>query len=74
MKDMVANELTDRSEHSNWMYRVTKVVEQQTLTQIEVETKDGPVHRLLTVNDMPLDATQQQQEKMRQEQLVRDPS
>ena len=73
MKDVVANELTDRTEHSNWMYRVTKVVEQQSLTQLEVETKDGPVHRLLTINDAPLDSAQQQRETMRQEQLVRDP-
>ena len=74
IKDVVANEMTDRTEHSNWIYRVTKVVEQQTLTQLEVETKDGPVHRLLTINGMPLDAAQQQQETMRQEQLIRDPS
>ena len=69
----MANELTDRTEHSNWMYRVTKVVEQQTLTQLEVETKDGPVHRLLTINDAPLDSAQQQQEMVRQEQLILDP-
>jgi hypothetical protein len=73
MKDVVANELTDRTEHNNWMYHVTKVVEQQTLTQLEVETKDGPVHRLLTVNGSPLDSAQQQQEMVRQEQLIRDP-
>jgi len=70
----VANELTDRTEHSNWMYHVTKVVELQTLTQVEVETKDGPVHRLLTINDAPLDSAQQKQETVRQEQLIRDPS
>ena len=45
MKDVVANELTDRTDHSNWMYLVTKVVEQQALTKLEVETKDGPVHQ-----------------------------
>ena len=27
------------------------MVEQQTLTQLEVETKDGPVHRLLKINE-----------------------
>ena len=46
VKDVVANELTDRAEQSNWMYRVSKVVERQTLSELEVETKDGPVHRL----------------------------
>jgi hypothetical protein len=74
MKDVVANELTDRMEHSQWMYRIKKVVEQQTVTQLEVETKDGPVHRLLTINNAPLDSGQREQETKRQEQLVRDPS
>jgi hypothetical protein len=73
MKDVVANELTDRTEHSNWIYRITKVVEQQSVTELEVETKDGPVHRLLTINDAPLDSAQQKQETIRQEQLIRDP-
>ena len=70
---MVANELADRSQQSNWMYLVTKVVEQQRLTQLEVETKDGPVDRLLAINDTPLDPTQQKQETARLEQLIRDP-
>ncbi len=74
MKDVVANELSDRTEHSHWMYRIHKVVEQQTVTQLEVETKDGPVHRLLTINDAPLNSGQREQETKRQEQLVRDPS
>ena len=74
MKDVVANELTDRAEQSNWMYRVTKVIEQQTLTQLEVETNNGPVHRLLAINDAPLDSAQQKQETVRLEQLIRDPS
>ena len=74
VKDMVANELADRTEQGNWMYLVTKVAEQQRLIQLEVETKDGPVHRLLALNDAPLDSAQQKQEAERQEQLVRDPS
>jgi len=74
MKDVVANELTDRTEHSNWMYHITKVVGLQTLTQIEVETEDGPVHRLLAINDAPLNSAQQDKETFRQEQLIRDPS
>jgi len=74
VKDVVANELADRTEHSTWLYRVTKLVEQQTLTQLEVETKDGPVHRLLTINDRPLDSAQQEKETIRQQELIRDPS
>jgi len=73
MKDVVANELTDRMEHLHWMYHVTKTIDQETLTQLEVETKDGPVHRLLAINQKPLDLAQRQQETVRQEQLIRDP-
>lgn len=75
MKDVVANELTDRTtEHSNWMYHVTKTVDLQKVTEIEIETKDGPVHRLLAINGAPLDSLQQKQESVRQEELIRDPS
>ncbi len=74
MKDVIANELKDRIDHSNWMYRVTKMVDQQALTEIEVETKDGPVHRLLTVNDVPLDSAERNREALRLEQLIRVPS
>ena len=74
VKDVVANELTDRAEQSNWIYRVSKVVERQTLSELEVETKDGPVHRLLAINDAPLDSGQRGQETARLNQLVRDPS
>ena len=56
------------------MYRVSKVVEQQTLTQLEVETKDGPVHRLLAINDTALDSAQRAQETVRLEHLISDPS
>jgi len=72
--DMVANELADRAEQSNWIYRVNKVVEQQTLSELEVETKDGPVHRLLAINDARLNLAQREQETARLNQLVRDPS
>jgi hypothetical protein len=74
VKDMVANEVTDRAEQSNWIYRVTKVVEQQTLSELEVETKDGPVYRLLAINDAPLDSGQREQETARLNQLIREPS
>lgn len=74
IKDVVANEMADRTEQSNWMYRVTRVVEQQTLNQLEVETKDGPVYLLLAINDTPLDSAQQKQETVRLAQLILDPS
>ena len=74
VKDVVTNELRDRTEQGNWMYRVSKLVDQQMLGAIEVETKDGPVHRLLAINDVPLNSVQREQETVRLEQLIRDPS
>ncbi len=74
VRDVVANELTDRAGQSSWMYRVNKVIEQQTLSELEVETRDGPVHRLLAINHAPLDSVGRQQETARLNQLVRDPS
>ena len=62
VKDVVTNELRDRTEQGNWMYRVSKLVDQQMLGAIEVETKDGPVHRLLAINDVPLNSVQREQE------------
>lgn len=74
MRDVVANELANRTDHSNWLYRVTRVVEGQTLTEVEVETKDGPVHRLLAINDTPLDTAQRNEETRRSKELLRNPS
>jgi hypothetical protein len=73
VKEVVANELTDRAGQSSWMYHVDKIVEQQTLSELEVETKDGPVYRLLAINDAPLDSAQREQETARLNRLVRDP-
>ncbi len=56
------------------MYHVSRVVEQQILTEIEIETKDGPVHRLLAINGTALNSTQRNQEAVRREELLRDPS
>ena len=56
------------------MYYVNKVIEQQILSELEVETKDGPVHRLLAINHAPLDSVRREQETARLNQLVRDPS
>jgi hypothetical protein len=44
------------------------------LTQLEVETSNGPVHRLLAINDAPLDSAQEKQETVRLEELIRDPN
>jgi hypothetical protein len=70
---VVANELKDRVERGKWMYLITTQEGTQTLTEQQVETKDGPVHRLLAIDGRPLDAYQRQQDNARIDRLLRDP-
>jgi hypothetical protein len=71
---VVANELADRVERRKWMYRIDKRDAKQTLTEEQVETKNGPVRRLLAIDGKPLDPNRRKQENARIEHLVNDPS
>jgi hypothetical protein len=55
---VVTNELTFQEHHTNWMYRLEK--EQYGKKQVEeiVETNEGSLSRLLSINDRPLTAKQ----------------
>jgi len=70
----VANELADRAERHKWMYGIEKQEGKQTLTEEQVETKDGPLYRLLAIDGRPLDPDQRQQDNARIDRLLRDPS
>jgi hypothetical protein len=70
---VVTNELADRVERRKWMYVIEKRDGKQTLTEEQVETKDGPLHRLLAVDGKPLDPGQHQQENVRIDRLLHDP-
>ena len=50
---VVTNELTFQDDHTNWMYRLEK--EQYGKKQVEeiVETKEGSLSRLISINDQP---------------------
>lgn len=74
MKDVVYNELQDRAKLSLWEYRVEKRLGQQTLLEYQVETVDGPVHRVLANLDAPLTEVQRKEEQARVAELERDPS
>jgi hypothetical protein len=74
MKDVVYNELQDRSKQSFWEYRVEKRVGSETLVEYQVETADGPVHVVLSNLGSPLTEEQRRQEQARQAALQRDPS
>jgi hypothetical protein len=67
---VVTNELKFQDDHTNWMYRLEK--EQYGKKQVEeiVETKEGSLSRLISINDQPLTATQQMEEDQRLRELM----
>ncbi|HXM20473.1 MAG TPA: hypothetical protein VN948_04305 [Terriglobales bacterium] len=70
---VVANELADRVERRKWMYLIEKQDGKQTLMEEQVETKDGPLYRLIAIDGTPLDPAHRQQENARIDRLLRDP-
>ena len=67
---VVTNELKFQDDHTNWMYRLEK--EQHGRKQVEeiIETKEGSLSRLLSINDRPLTAKQQLEEDQRVRELM----
>ena len=73
VKDVVYNELQDRAHQSFWEYRVERRIGQQSLAEEQVETRYGPVYRLLARDGVPLDQAEQQQEDARLKSLLHNP-
>jgi hypothetical protein len=67
---VITNELRFQDDHSNWMYRLEK--EQYGKKQVEeiIETKEGSLSRLLSINDHSLTAKQQEEEDHRVQALM----
>jgi len=67
---VITNELKFQDDHTNWMYRLEK--EQYGKKQVEeiIETKEGSLSRLLSINDQPLTAKQQEEEDQRARELM----
>jgi hypothetical protein len=67
---VITNELKFQDDHTNWMYRLEK--EQYGKKQVEeiIETKEGSLSRLLSINDRPLTAKQQEEEDQRVQELM----
>jgi hypothetical protein len=73
-RKIVRNELKFQDEdHGHWMYRLEKEESGKKHVQEIVETKDGSLTRLLSIDSRPLDATQQQKEDQRIQRLVSNP-
>jgi hypothetical protein len=74
INEVVANELTDRVQQRKWMYVIDKREGSQTLTEEQVETKDGPLYRVLAIDGTPLNPDQRQQDNARMDRILHDPS
>ncbi|MGC2110085.1 MAG: hypothetical protein WA655_11255 [Candidatus Korobacteraceae bacterium] len=72
---VVANELKFQDEdHAQWMYRQEKEESGKKQVVRIVETRDGSLSRLLSINGHPLTAKQLQKENLRIQELVNSPS
>ncbi len=74
INEVVANELTDRVQQRKWIYVIDKREGKQTLTEEQVDTKDGPFYRVLAIDGTPLNPDQRQQDNARMERFLHDPS
>jgi len=73
-RKVVANELKFQDEdRSQWMYRQEKEESGKKEVNEVIETKNGPLNRLLFVDGRPLTAKQQQKENQRIQKLVSNP-
>jgi hypothetical protein len=72
IKGVVANELRDREQLRKWMYAIEKRVGNQSLTEEQVETRNGPVYRVLAMGGVPLTPDQRQQDNARIARLLHD--
>lgn len=74
VSEVVVNELADREKLQKWIWLIEKRVGKETFTEEQVETRDGPLYRLLAIDGAPLNSTQRQQDDARLGRLLNDPS
>jgi hypothetical protein len=71
---VVTNELRDRVQLRKWMYVIEKREGNQSITEEQVETPNGPLYRVLALNGIPLNPDQRQQDEARIRRLFGSPS
>ena len=73
-RKVVTNELKFQEEdHGRWMYRLEKEESGRKQVQEILETNNGSLSRLLSINGRPLDSKQRQKENQRMQRLVSHP-
>jgi len=74
IRDTVYNELHDHEGHGYWQYTIYKKTANELMSLEQVETKSGPVQRLIAVNGEPLTAQRRHDEDARLEEFLSDPA
>ncbi len=73
-RTVITNELGSQDgDHGHWMYRLEKEESGKKQVQEIVQTKDGSLSRLLSIDDRPLTVKQEQKENQRIQKLVSNP-
>lgn len=74
IKNMVYNELHGRETEGYWQYRIVKTTGSQTVVEEQVETRQGPIFRILERNGRLLAGEQLTEETVRLNHLIHSPS
>jgi hypothetical protein len=73
-RDVFYNEVQDRSQDSFWEYRIDRKTGPDSIVAEQIETKQGPIHRLLSKDNQPLTSVQEREENARLDELLRSAS
>jgi hypothetical protein len=73
MKDVAYNELQDRESDSFWTYQIQQKIGSQSFVKHQVETKDGPIFRVLEQGGKPLTDEAERKEESRLNNLLNNP-
>jgi hypothetical protein len=74
IRDTVYNELHDHDQHGYWQYTIHKKTASELVSLEQIETTNGPIHRLIAVNGEPLTPQRRHDEDVRLEELLSDSS
>ena len=74
VREAIAHELNAMdNDHSHWMYRLHRDDEKNTQDRQVIETKEGPLAKVVLWNGQPLTAEQRQSDNERMRRQVEDP-
>ena len=72
VRTVIANELRSQTNESHWMYRVEREEQGKKTEKQVIQTAQGPIDRLMSVDAHPLTASQEQEETNRIQHLIND--